>query len=134
MVTIITYFSVIIGELVPKQLALKNPEMIACRVAYAMNLLSKVSGPFVWVLDGSARILIGLLGLKESSEATVTDEEIKTLIAEAEIGGRDRERRAGHDRRRHAAGGPAGACPDDADDRRRRHGPRRRAEPDMRRK
>ncbi|PZF75990.1 DNA-binding protein [Aestuariivirga litoralis] len=86
-VTIITYISVIIGELVPKQLALKNPEAIACRVAYPMDLLSRIAGPFVWLLDGSGRLLIRLLGLKESSEAGVTDEEIKSLIAEAESAG-----------------------------------------------
>lgn len=86
-VTIITYISVIIGELVPKQLALRNPEAIACRVAYPMQLLSRIAGPFVWLLDGSGRALIRLLGLKESSEAMVTDEEIKSLIAEAESAG-----------------------------------------------
>jgi putative hemolysin len=86
-VTIITYISVIIGELVPKQLALKHPEAIACRVAYPMDLLSRAAGPFVWLLDGSGRALIRLLGLKESSEASVTDEEIKSLIAEAESAG-----------------------------------------------
>jgi len=86
-VTIITYISVIIGELVPKQLALKSPEAIACRVAYPMDLLSRVAGPFVWVLDGSGRALIGLLGLKQSNEAAVTDEEIKSLIEEAESAG-----------------------------------------------
>lgn len=86
-VTAITYISVIIGELVPKQMALKNPEVIACRVAYPMNVLSRIAGPFVWLLDGSGRLLIRFLGLKESSEAMVTDEEIKTLIAEAESAG-----------------------------------------------
>lgn len=86
-VTIITYISVIIGELVPKQMALKNPEAIACRVAYPMHVLSRIAAPFVWLLDGSGRALIRLLGLKESSEATVTDEEIKSLIAEAESAG-----------------------------------------------
>ena len=86
-VTIITYISVIIGELVPKQLALKHPEIIACRVAYPMDLLSRLAGPFVWLLDGSGRALIRLLGLKESSEAGVTDEEIRSLIEEAQSAG-----------------------------------------------
>lgn len=86
-VAAITYVSLIIGELVPKQLALKNPEIIACRVAPIMNVLSRIAGPFVWLLDGSGRLLIGLLGLKESSEAMVTDEEIRSLIAEAESAG-----------------------------------------------
>ncbi|MFM8748332.1 MAG: hemolysin family protein [Aestuariivirga sp.] len=86
-VAAITYVSVIIGELVPKQLALRNPEAIACRVAYPMDLLSRVAAPFVWLLDGSGRALIRLLGLKRAGEAMVTDEEIKTLIAEAESAG-----------------------------------------------
>ncbi len=86
-VAAITYVSLVIGELVPKQVALKNPEAIACRMAYPMNVLSRIAAPFVWLLDGSGRMLIGLLGLKESSEALVTDEEIKTLIAEAESAG-----------------------------------------------
>jgi putative hemolysin len=86
----ITYVSLVIGELVPKRIALNNPEAIACRVAYPMNLLSKIAAPFVWLLDGSSRLLIGLLrfvGLKEPDEATVTDEEIKSLIEEAESAG-----------------------------------------------
>ncbi len=83
----ITYVSLIIGELVPKQIALKNPEAIACRIAYPMSLLSRIAAPFVWLLDGSGRLLIRLLGLKESPDSVVTDEEIKTLIAEAESAG-----------------------------------------------
>jgi putative hemolysin len=86
-VTAITYVSLIIGELVPKQLALRNAELVACRVAPAMKVLSRIAGPFVWALDGTGRFLISLLGLKESSEGLVTDEEIRTLIAEAESAG-----------------------------------------------
>ncbi len=86
-VTAITYFSLIIGELVPKQLALRNPEAVACKVAYPMSLLAKAATPFVWILDGSGRALIRMLGLKESSETIVTDEEIRTLIEEAESAG-----------------------------------------------
>lgn len=83
----VTYVSVIIGELVPKQVALRNPEAIACKVAYPMTLMARIALPFVWLLDKSGRGLIRLLGLKSSGEATVTDEEIKTLIAEAESAG-----------------------------------------------
>ena len=50
---IITYLSVIVGELVPKHLALKNPERIACFVARPMNTLSLVGAPAVWLLDAS---------------------------------------------------------------------------------
>jgi putative hemolysin len=83
----VTYVSVIIGELVPKQIALRNPEAIACKVAYPMTLMANIALPFVWFLDQSGRALLKLLGLKTSSEAAVTDEEIKTLIAEAESAG-----------------------------------------------
>ncbi len=86
-VAAITYVSLIIGELVPKQIALKNPESIACRVAAPMNILSKVAAPFVWLLDGSSRLLIRLIGSKDSGESGITDEEIKSLIEEAESAG-----------------------------------------------
>ena len=86
-VTAITYFSLVIGELVPKQLALRDPELIACRVAVPMRMLSKLAAPFVWVLDGSGRLLFRLMGQSESSDAVVTDEEIHSLIAEAESAG-----------------------------------------------
>ena len=86
-ITAITYVSSVAGELVPKQLALKNPELIACRVAWPMGLLSKLVSPFVFLLDGSGRLLIRLFGQTQSSEGLVTDEEIRTIIAEAESAG-----------------------------------------------
>ncbi len=86
-VTAITYVSLVIGELVPKQLALRNPELIACRAAWPMSLLSKLMSPFVSLLDGSGRLLIRLFGQAQSNEGKVTDEEIRTIIAEAETAG-----------------------------------------------
>ncbi|MCF1474656.1 HlyC/CorC family transporter [Agrobacterium vitis] len=83
----ITYLSLIVGELVPKQIALRNPEMVASRVAGAMLILSKVSLPLVWLLDGSGRAVLSLLGQKGASSGTVTDEEIKTVLAEAQSAG-----------------------------------------------
>ncbi len=83
-VAIITYFSLIAGELVPKQIALRNPEGIAVRAAPFMTVLSKVGAPVVWLLDISGRGLLWLLGQREGSEERVTDEEIKMLVAEAE--------------------------------------------------
>ncbi|MBX3577320.1 MAG: HlyC/CorC family transporter [Rhizobiaceae bacterium] len=83
-VAIITYASLIVGELVPKQIALRNPEGIAVRVSPAMTVLSKVAYPLVWLLDFSGRGVLRLLGQKEESEEKVTDEEIKMLVAEAE--------------------------------------------------
>jgi putative hemolysin len=86
-VALITYASLIIGELVPKQIALRNPEGIAVRMAPAMAILAKVAAPLVWLLDMSGRGVLWLLGQHKQSEDKVTDEEIKMLVAEAETAG-----------------------------------------------
>ncbi len=83
----ITYLSVIVGELVPKQLALKNAEGIACAVAPLMATVSRVAAPVVWLLDTSARGIFSLFGLKPEPENAVTDEEIRTVVAEAQSAG-----------------------------------------------
>lgn len=79
-VIIITYFSLVIGELIPKRLALHSPENIARRVAAPMRRLSKMAGPLVRLLDGSTDGLLRLAGLRESSDPPVTEDEIKILI------------------------------------------------------
>ena len=81
-VTAITYLSLIIGELVPKQLALRAPERVAAMVAPAIELLSRVSTPVVWLLDRSSHLVLRLLGSAAQPRATVTEEEVRTLIAE----------------------------------------------------
>jgi putative hemolysin len=86
-VTFITYLSLVIGELVPKQVALRHPERIACAMAPAMTVLARIASPLVWVLDRSGRLLLALLRQRAASEGKVTDEEIKTLVAEAESAG-----------------------------------------------
>ena len=86
-VIIITYLSLIVGELVPKQIALRDPEGIASRVAPAMALIASVGAPLVWLLDISGRLLLALLGQTGETGERVTDEEVKTLIAEAESAG-----------------------------------------------
>ena len=83
-VAAITYASLIVGELVPKQIALRNPERVAMMVAPAMTLLSRVAAPVVWLLDVSGRAVLRLLGQSGESASKVTDEEIRTIIAEAE--------------------------------------------------
>src|SRR6185312_7767991 len=80
----ITYLSVIVGELVPKTLALRNAEGIACAVAPIMTAFARLAAPIVWLLDTSTRFVFRALRLSRESENKVTDEEIKTLIAEAE--------------------------------------------------
>ena len=86
-VTVITYASLIVGELVPKQIALRDPEAIAVRVAPAMTILARVAAPLVWLLDMSGDIVLRVLGHPEEAKERVTDEEIRTLIAEAESAG-----------------------------------------------
>ena len=86
-VALITYFSLIIGELVPKQIALRNPERVASIVAPAMALLSRVASPLVWLLDISGRAVLAILGQSGEDGQKVTDEEIRTIIAEAESHG-----------------------------------------------
>jgi putative hemolysin len=86
-VTVITYFSLVIGELVPKQIALRNPERIAVQVAPAMTALARIGSPIVSFLDISGRAVLRALGYGPQPEHRVTDEEIKTLIAEAETAG-----------------------------------------------
>ena len=83
----ITYFSLIVGELVPKQIALRDPEAVAVRVAPAMTLLATVSLPLVWLLDRSGKALLWLLGHRGEAEEKVSEEEIRTLVVEAENAG-----------------------------------------------
>ena len=86
-VTVITYASLIVGELVPKQIALRDPEAVAVRVAPAMVLVAKVSLPLVWLLDRSGKVLLWLLGHRGEAEEKVSEEEIRTLVVEAENAG-----------------------------------------------
>jgi len=83
----ITYLSLIVGELVPKQIALRDPERIAVRVAPGMTVLSKVAAPLVWLLDASGKAVLRLIGQNASSAGKVTEEEVRTVIAEAESAG-----------------------------------------------
>lgn len=86
-VVAITYLSLIIGELVPKQIALRDPEGVAIRVAPLMSVIARVALPLVWLLDASGRAVLGLLGQRGTTSEKMTDEEVKTIIAEAENAG-----------------------------------------------
>jgi putative hemolysin len=86
-VTVVTYLSLVIGELVPKQLALRHPEALAAWVAPAMHLLTRLAWPLVVVLEASSRTALGWLSTPGSRQAKVTSEEIRALIAEAETAG-----------------------------------------------
>jgi putative hemolysin len=86
-VTLITYASLIVGELVPKQIALRDPEAIALKVAPAMTLLARICSPLVSLLDVSGRAMLWVLGHRGKKEEKVTEDEIRTLIVEAENAG-----------------------------------------------
>ena len=78
----VTFLSLIIGELVPKRWALTNPEAIASRLAPLMEALALVSKPFVRVLQGSTELVSRLLGLRTITSRAVSEEEIRSMIAE----------------------------------------------------
>ncbi|MFN7209491.1 MAG: hemolysin family protein, partial [Aggregatilineales bacterium] len=81
-VLLTTYLSLIVGELVPKRLALISPERIIAAFAAPMQLLSRMASPLVRLLDGSSNLVLNLLGARPSDEPEVTEEEIKVMIAQ----------------------------------------------------
>ncbi|SFC38288.1 putative hemolysin [Spirosoma endophyticum] len=82
----LTYFSLVFGELVPKRIGLSNPEGIAKTMAAPMNVLSKLTSPFIALLTISSDLLLKVLNVKPN-ESAVTEEEIKSLIQEGTSGG-----------------------------------------------
>lgn len=86
-VVALTYFSVVVGELVPKRLGLLAPETIASLIAAPMNMLSRATRPLVWLLSSSSDLLLRLMGARRKEEPPVTDDEIKVLMEQgAEAG------------------------------------------------
>jgi putative hemolysin len=82
-VIIVTYLSLIIGEIVPKRIALNHAEAIAAFVATPMTVIARVGAPIVWFLRLSTNAVLAVTGMRRGPpESTVTEEEIKTLIAE----------------------------------------------------
>jgi putative hemolysin len=86
-VGLITYLSLVIGELVPKRIALNNPERVASAVAPPMTLLARLSYPVVRVLNVSSEAILRLLGVSPSGEPPVTEEEIRILIEQGTASG-----------------------------------------------
>lgn len=78
----ITYFSLIIGELVPKRIALGNAEKIACFVSAPMAVLATVGSPIVWFLKLSTEAVLRLLRVRSVAQNTVTEEEVRAMVAE----------------------------------------------------
>ena len=82
-IALTTYFSLVVGELVPKQLALRHAVPIALAMARPMALLARVAAPLVWVLDSSSGLLIRLLGVRPGGHSSVTAEELHMIFADA---------------------------------------------------
>ncbi|SEI02209.1 putative hemolysin [Paenimyroides aquimaris] len=84
---LLTFFTLILGELVPKRLGLNYPETIAKMVALPMTFISKVAAPFVWLLTKSSDLLLNILNIKPTADGKVTEEEIRSIIKEStEVG------------------------------------------------
>jgi len=86
-IVVVTYVSLVIGELVPKQFALRSPEPIAAIVSRPMLWLSKAMSPFVWLLDNTSALIFRMLGMNRESENAVTAEELHLVVAEAQTAG-----------------------------------------------
>jgi putative hemolysin len=81
-VVLTTYLTLVLGELVPKQLALRQPERVAAKVAPPLAWLARIGGPIVWVLGKSSGLVLRLFGSHDDKRQSVTEEELKALLAE----------------------------------------------------
>ncbi len=86
-VVLITYLSLIIGELVPKQIALRSPEGVASRISPLILFISRIAAPIVWLLDISGRLVLRLLGQSGESDRGISDEEIRVMLSDARSAG-----------------------------------------------
>ncbi len=86
-VIFITYLSILLGELLPKRIAMTFPERIITLLAKPMDILSKITSPFVLLLTTSNNLLLKLLGIKSTSDSIVTEEEIKSIVRESAMEG-----------------------------------------------
>ncbi|MEZ4839130.1 MAG: hemolysin family protein [Flavobacterium sp.] len=86
-VVILTFFSLVLGELVPKRIGLNYPEAIAKAVAVPMKIISRITAPFIWLLTISTEFILDVFRIKPTADGKVTEEEIKAIIKEGtEVG------------------------------------------------
>lgn len=90
-VILVTYLTLIIGELVPKRLGMGNAERVSMLVARPMSFLSRLASPFVWLLSKSTNLVVKLLGIDKNEDSKVTEEEIKAIIREGRNDGEVQE-------------------------------------------
>ena len=86
-VLVITYLTLVVGEIVPKRIALANPEPIALRIARPMQILSVIASPAVALLSVSTDLVLRLIGAKEREESPVTEEEVRLMLEEGTTAG-----------------------------------------------
>ena len=79
---ILSYFTLVFGELVPKRIAMNSPDKIAKFMVNGITILSKLTYPFVWILTKSTNFICKLIGIKEKEENNITEEDIKLMVAE----------------------------------------------------
>src|SRR5215204_4434913 len=84
---VLTFFSIVFGELIPKRIGLMFPESIAMLVARPMTLVSKITKPFIWLLTKTNDLFLSIFGLKNRKEGIVSEEEIKAMVQESAEGG-----------------------------------------------
>jgi putative hemolysin len=86
-VVVLTFFSLVLGELLPKRIGLNHPEAIARAMAMPMKVISIITAPFIWLLTTSTEFLLKILQIKPTADGKVTEEEIKAIIKEGtEVG------------------------------------------------
>ncbi|MBK9495641.1 MAG: Magnesium and cobalt efflux protein CorC [Alphaproteobacteria bacterium ADurb.BinA280] len=83
----VTYFSIVVGELVPKRFGQAHPDTVARRVAIPMALLAKATRPFVWLLTYSTKVLLRLLGVHKEGAGAMTSEDIQAVLKEGSESG-----------------------------------------------
>ncbi|MFA7446389.1 MAG: hemolysin family protein [Flavobacteriaceae bacterium] len=90
-VILVTFFTLVLGELVPKRIGLTYPESIAKMVALPMKFISVVTAPFIWLLTISTEFLLKIFNIKPNADGKITEEEIKAIIKEGTEGGEVQE-------------------------------------------
>jgi putative hemolysin len=90
-VIIVTFFSIVFGELIPKRIGLMFPESVAIIVARPMTFISVITKPFIWLLTRTNDLFLRILGLRNRKEATASEEEIKAIVQESAQSGEIRE-------------------------------------------
>jgi putative hemolysin len=81
-VIVVTYFTLVLGELVPKRIGMNRAEAVSRIMAQPMHLLSRITTPFVWLLSKSTSLTVRLLGIPQTDDNKITEEEIKAIVKE----------------------------------------------------